>query len=109
MAGERAIASIDNSRRSAVYDQRAEIFGPGGTVCVGNWPIAEGSADDELPFFAHRYLDAYIAELDAFVECVRNDNEPLLTGKDGRAALVLAIAGFRSYVEGRPVSVSEVG
>src|SRR5438132_4501312 len=96
------IASIDNSRRSVVYDQRAEVFGPQGTVCVPNQPIDKGSADGELPFFAHRYLDAYIAELNAFVESVRKDSEPLVTGNDGRAALVLAIAAFRSYVEGRP-------
>ena len=104
-----AIASIDNSRRSAVYDQRAEVFGPDAAVCVANRPIDEGLADNELPFFAHRYLDAYIAELDAFVESVRNDSEPLVTGNDGRAALVLAIGAFRSYVEGRPVLVSEIG
>lgn len=102
-------AVIDNSRRSTMYDQRAEVFGPNGIVCVTNQPIDEGLADDELPFFAHRYLDAYIAELDAFVESVRNDSEPLVIGNDGRAALVLAIAAFRSYVEGRPVLVSEVG
>ena len=86
-----------------------EVFGPNGIVCVTNQPIDEGLADDELPFFAHRYLDAYIAELDAFVESVRNNSEPLVIGNDGRAALVLAIAAFRSYVEGRPVLVSEVG
>jgi myo-inositol 2-dehydrogenase / D-chiro-inositol 1-dehydrogenase len=104
-----AIASIDNSRQSTIYDQRAEVFGPGGVVCVANRPIDDPSAAGELPFFAYRYLDAYIAELNAFVESVRKDNEPLVTGNDGRAALVLAIAAFRSYVEGRPVLVSEIG
>jgi myo-inositol 2-dehydrogenase/D-chiro-inositol 1-dehydrogenase len=101
------IASIDNSRLSSTYDQRAEVFGPTGTVCVADQPTDDGSADDVLPFFARRYFDAYVAELSAFVECVRNDSEPLVTGKDGRAALVLAMAAFRSYVEGRPVAVSE--
>ena len=103
----RAIASIDNSRLSPVYDQRAEVFGSAGTICVANQPTDDGSADDVLPFFAQRYFDAYVAELSAFVQCVRNDSEPLVTGKDGRAALVLAMAAFRSYVEGRPVAVSE--
>jgi len=101
------LASIDNSRRSATYDQRAELFGSGGVVCVANQPTDDWSADDVLPFFAQRYFDAYVAELSAFVECVRNDSEPLVTGEDGRAALVLAMAAFRSYVEGRPVAVSE--
>ena len=35
-----AIASIDNSRRSSVYDQRAEVFGPGGVVSVENQAAA---------------------------------------------------------------------
>jgi len=104
-----AIASIVNSRRSAVYDQRAEMFGPGGSVCVANRPLTDELANDELPFFAHRYFEAYVAELNAFVESLRNDSEPLVTGEDGRAALVLAIAAFRSYDEGRTVKVSEIG
>jgi myo-inositol 2-dehydrogenase / D-chiro-inositol 1-dehydrogenase len=54
-------------------------------------------------------LDAYVTELNAFVESVRNDGAPLVTGNDGRTALVLAIAALRSYVEGRPVPVSEIG
>ncbi len=103
------IASIDNSRRSLVYDQRAEVFGPQGIVCVGNPKIDELDADDDLPFFAPRYRDSYGAELIAFVECVRDDSEPLVIGDDGRAALVLAIAAFRAYEEERPILVSEIG
>ncbi len=76
---------------------------------MANRPIDDGLTGDELPFFAYRYFDAYVAELNAFVESVRNDNEPLVTGNDGRAALVLAIAAFRSYVETRSVPVIEIG
>jgi myo-inositol 2-dehydrogenase/D-chiro-inositol 1-dehydrogenase len=101
-----ATAVIDNSRRSREYDQRVEVFGPGGMICVDNQPLAPES---DLPFFAHRYLDAYAHELGAFFDCVRTGKEPSPSGRDGRAALMLATAAFRSYREGRLVSVSEIG
>jgi myo-inositol 2-dehydrogenase/D-chiro-inositol 1-dehydrogenase len=102
-----ATAVIDNSRRSSVYDQRVEVFGPNGIVRVENQTAAPGRSG-ELPFFAHRYFDAYVAELTSFVDSVRTDSEPAVTGADGRAALVLAIAAYRSYRERRPVNVSEM-
>jgi myo-inositol 2-dehydrogenase/D-chiro-inositol 1-dehydrogenase len=102
-----ALAVIDNSRRSNVYDQRAEIFGPRGVVKVENEPGASDASD--LPFFGRRYWQAYLAELNAFVECVRTGAGPAVTGADGRAALVLAIAAYDSFREGRPVSVNEIG
>jgi len=105
-----AVASIDNSRRSSEYDQRAEVFGPDGVVCVENQTaVGQPVTDDDLPFFGHRYWDSYVAELTAFLECVRSDRQPEVSGNDGRAALVLALAVFRSYRQRRPVSVSEIG
>ena len=56
-----------------------------------------------------RYWDSYVDELNAFVECVHSGGCPDITGNDGRAALVLAMAAFRAYVEGRPMLVSEIG
>jgi hypothetical protein len=43
------------------------------------------------------------------MECMGADKQPEVTGSDGRAALVLALAALRSYREGRPVPVSETG
>ena len=103
-----AIASIDNSRRSSHYDQRAEVFGPGGVVCVENQPDPPPKTDDDAPFFAQRYGDSYVAEMRAFVESVLSSGQPEVTGSDGRAALVLALAALRSYREGRAVAVSEI-
>lgn len=103
------IASIDNSRRSNHYDQRAEVFGAGVVACVENQPGPRQPVVDDIPFFAHRYWDSYVAELSAFVECVRGDRQPEVSGNDGRAALVLALAALRSYREGRAVAVSEIG
>jgi len=105
-----AIASIDNNRRSSDYDQRAEIFGPDGVVRVENQPVeARPGAHDDLPFFAQRYGDSYAAEFSSWVECVGADKQPEVTGSDGPAALVLALAALRSYREGGPVAIGEIG
>jgi myo-inositol 2-dehydrogenase / D-chiro-inositol 1-dehydrogenase len=103
-----AIASIENSRRSSEYDQRVEVFGPRGVVRVENQGVVAPKPDGEAPFFAERYGDAYVAELRSFLDCVRADKPLEVTGRDGRAALVLALAALRSYREGRPVSGMEI-
>jgi myo-inositol 2-dehydrogenase/D-chiro-inositol 1-dehydrogenase len=57
----------------------------------------------------HRYFESYLAEMKAFTECILEGSEPPVTGADGRAAVVLAMAARRSRREGRPVDVREIG
>jgi myo-inositol 2-dehydrogenase/D-chiro-inositol 1-dehydrogenase len=112
-----ALGLIDNSRQAAYgYDQRAEIFGSAGAVealnkTPHNTRHSTGSGVQEakpLYFFLERYLDAYVAELQAFVDAVAHDQSPPVTGADGRAATVLGLAAWRSYRERRPVQVAEL-
>ena len=84
------------------------MFGPGGVVCVENQPDPPPKTDDDAHFFAQRYRDSYVAELSSFLDCVRTDKRPEVTGSDGRAALVLALAALRSYREDRAVAVNEI-
>jgi myo-inositol 2-dehydrogenase/D-chiro-inositol 1-dehydrogenase len=112
-----AMAVIDNCRHAAYgYDQRLEVFGDKGAVVVDNarsnpaslWDEA-GLHQDRPPFFfLERYARAYRDEMEAFVRCIRHDEEPPVTGADARAALVLALAAARSLQEERPVRVAEV-
>jgi predicted dehydrogenase len=44
-------------------------------------------------------------ELDSFVNWVLRDEPPVVTAQDGRAAVVLAEAAYRSIAEGRPVNI----
>jgi len=44
-------------------------------------------------------------EMQHFVDCVREDKEPLETGEDGRAVLEMVFAAYRSAAEGRQVSL----
>ncbi|NPV06521.1 MAG: inositol 2-dehydrogenase [Anaerolineae bacterium] len=112
-----ALGSIDNSRRAVYgYDQRVEVFGSRGSAAAGNQtPTNTVVADAEgihqekpLYFFLERYASAYVAELQAFCDCLRQDVPPPVTGADGRAALVAALAATRSLREHRPVRVAEV-
>lgn len=109
---------IDNSRRSAYgYDQRMEAFGSQGLAAVEN-PLehtgytrtAEGTRSSVLPhFFLERYRTSYVAAWAAFERAVRAGDPPPVTGTDGRQALVLGLAAWRSAREGRVVPVSEIG
>lgn len=111
------IGTIDNSRRATYgYDQRVEVFGSGGVILVSNKKPDEVAVSDghgthaALPlfFFVERYVDAYLAEMKAFVEAVQHDTVPLVTGRDGREPVVMAYAARLSYRENRPVLLREV-
>jgi len=111
------LGAIDNSRQAVYgYDQRVEVFGSGGVVSADNaYPntVAIGDAqrvhrDLPLNFFIERYTESYVAEIQAFVDCVVNDTPPPVTGLDGRIPVVMGYAAQKSYQEGRPVRLSEV-
>ncbi len=111
------IGTIDNSRQAVYgYDQRVEVFGSGGAVSAdNNYPNSTVVSDAQsvhrdlpLNFFVERYIDSYIAEMKAFVECVQKDLTPSVTGIDGRVPVVMGYAARKSCKENRPVSLSEI-
>jgi len=112
-----ALGTIDNSRQALYgYDQRVEILGSEGLLAAGNpgqdshiYANAQGFHTAKAPdFFLERYAEAYVGEMQAFVDSIGQGREPLVTGRDGRAAVVLAMAARRSRDEGCPVLVGEV-
>lgn len=114
----RAITTIDNSRRAVYgYDQRVEAFGSGGVASSGN-PLTTttvvrdgaGGRTATLPyFFLERYTPSYLLGWQAFIDSVREGEPPPVSGADGRAALVLGLAAWRSVREGRPVRTAQIG
>lgn len=111
------IGAIDNSRCAVYgYDQRVEVFGSRGAARTGNWypnavtvSDAKGVRRDRpMRFFLDRYIDSYAAEMLAFVDAIENDKAAPVTGHDGRAPVVMALAGMRSMRENRPVKLSEI-
>ena len=111
------VGTIDNSRQAVYgYDQRVEVFGSGGCVTAdNNYPntaiVSDASRvhrDLPLNFFIERYVDSYVAEMQAFVECVVQDTDPPVTGVDGRIPVIMGRAARKSYEENRPVKLSEI-
>lgn len=111
-----AIGMIDNSRQAVYgYDQRVEAFGSKGSANnVNLYPDAvtlnTGSAVQRaslpLNFFLERYMQSYEAELQAFVAAIQNDKPVPVTGQDGRAPVVIAMAAKQSMDENRPISIN---
>jgi myo-inositol 2-dehydrogenase/D-chiro-inositol 1-dehydrogenase len=113
-----AIGAIDNSRQAVYgYDQRLEVFCLNGmakadnelenTVTSAN---ESGFTSSRLPyFFMERYAPCYVEEVRQFVDCVRDDLPTPTTGEDGRKAVVLGYAAWKSFHENRPVKISEIG
>jgi myo-inositol 2-dehydrogenase/D-chiro-inositol 1-dehydrogenase len=108
------IGTIDNCRRASYgYDQRVEVFGSKGAVHTeNNYPnaivLSDGQSvrrDLPLNFFMDRYTEAFVAELTAFINAIREDEPVPVTGFDGRQAVVIGLAAGQSYREQRPVRV----
>jgi myo-inositol 2-dehydrogenase/D-chiro-inositol 1-dehydrogenase len=108
---------ISNSRKAVYgYDQRLEVFCAEGVAIAENeteTTLRMGDVDGfhaaRLPhFFMQRFAPCYVEEVRQFVECVRDDKTVPITGADGRAAVVLGHAAFKSMRENRPVRVSEI-
>ena len=112
-----AIGTIDNSRKAIYgYDQRVEVFGSGGMVQAHNntpdndvYFSADGvQSAKPLYFFLERYMASFIAELKDFVQSIRDDTIPPVTGIDGRIPVVIGMAAKKSYLEHRPVKLNEI-
>ncbi len=108
------ICQISNSRRAAYgYDQRVEVHGEAGMLRAENQLetsvelATKGgfTRDPAQHFFLERYGVAYVAEMRAFVEAVRNGTAPEPGIEDGLRAQMLADAATLSAESGQPVEV----
>ena len=112
------ITTIDNSRQAVYgYDQRVEAFGSGGMAASEN-PLthtgmrrsAAGTISQTIPyFFLDRYIPSYVEEWKSFVAYVADGGDSPVSANDGRAPLVIGLAAWKSYREGRPVRCDEIG
>ena len=105
---------IENSRKAVYgYDQRVEVFGSNGMAMADNKrPTStiilndSGTTQDKpLHFFLERYQTAFNSELQAFVDAVRKDEPTPVSGKDGLAPVLIALAAEESLNSGKTVKV----
>jgi myo-inositol 2-dehydrogenase / D-chiro-inositol 1-dehydrogenase len=109
---------INNSRTAVYgYDQRVELMGSAGMLVSDNRKPHElrrhsaSQTEASQPyqfFFLERYHEAFMAEIDAFVDAVEAGTKPEVGFDDGHRALILAEAAYKSLRECRLVKVSEI-
>ena len=98
------------------YDARVEIVCSEGLLIVGDLrgqaivEVRDRDVGTVTPLhrtWPERFGDAYRAEIRSFVDCALDGAAPVVTGADGRAAVVAVRAANRSWQEGRPVALAQ--
>jgi predicted dehydrogenase len=99
------------------YDARVEIIGEKGIMQIGELkrqPLTvvidreHGQVSPSWRRWPERFEWGYIKEMNHFVECAASGQQPVVGGEDGRWAVAGVLAGTRSFLEERPVLLSEV-
>lgn len=111
-----ALGVIDNSRQAHFYDQRVEVFGAEGCVTIQNDTPSSAQlytkegvySDKPLYFFLERYNDAYMKEVEAFIQAIREDVPVPVSANDGYQAELVAYAARLSMHEKRAVKIQEI-
>lgn len=95
------------------YDVRTEIVGAKGSIFIGSiqkTPVAFLAADGALQILEDHYLsrfaEAYVLELQDFVERILRERPLQVTADDGLKALAIAVAAERSLQSGRACQVA---
>jgi predicted dehydrogenase len=101
-------------------DDRSEVHGTGGVIYadlfMGNAAIsyskhgygyamekADTTVGWSFTVFEEVFNQGYPHELKHFVDCVRNNKEPLVTGDDGRVVLEIIYAAYASAGQGKKI------
>jgi predicted dehydrogenase len=101
-------------------DDRCEIYGTAGVIYadlfMGNAAItysrngygyamekADTTQGWSFTVFEEVFNQGYPHELKHFIECVRENKEPLVTGEDGRAVLEIIYAAYASAGQGKKI------
>jgi myo-inositol 2-dehydrogenase/D-chiro-inositol 1-dehydrogenase/scyllo-inositol 2-dehydrogenase (NAD+) len=99
------------------YDGRVEIIGERGIMQIGQMQSQavvvctdrdHGLVSPIYRTWAERFAWGYIREMEHFVACIQQDTPPKVGAAEGRWAVAGAIAANLSFLEERPVYLSEV-
>ena len=118
-----AIGVAENSwAKHGGMDDRIEIYGTGGVVYadlfMGNAALTYSEAGYgyamekagstkgwSFTVFEEAFNQGYPQELRHFIECLREDKDPAVTGEDGRAVLEIMMAAYHSARTGAKVKL----
>jgi len=118
-----AVGVAENSwAKHGGMDDRVEVYGTGGVIYadlfMGNAALTYSEAGYgyamekagttkgwSFTVFEEAFNQGYPQELKHFIECIREDQEPVVTGEDGRAVLEIMMAAYQSAGTGRKVNL----
>lgn len=111
-----ALGNVEVSRNAFYgYDIRTEVLGSEGAVMIGAnqyTPLVlltrAGAQHDVTPYLMERFGDAYRAQMQHFVDCLKNGQTPSVGGADALAACAIGIAASWAYHTERSVTLREV-
>jgi inositol 2-dehydrogenase len=113
-----SLGNIETSRHAFYgYDVRSEVLGSKGGLHIGMLrytPVLvmtrEGGVQhDVVPYFLERFGEAYRREIQHFVDAIRAQRAPSITGRDGLYAIEIgAAATYSAKVGGPPVTIESV-
>jgi scyllo-inositol 2-dehydrogenase (NAD+) len=114
-----AIGNIEsNAQASYGYDVRTEVVGSKGSIFIGSvhrTPMtlltSQGSNRPVADYFLSTFADAYLAEIQDFVDSILHGRPPRVTGEDGLRALEIAVAAENSHLQSKamPVAARKTG
>jgi myo-inositol 2-dehydrogenase/D-chiro-inositol 1-dehydrogenase len=94
------------------HDLRIEVIGDEGAVHIGRFrqtPVRlldRQGVHHDMPWTTpDRLGEAFVTEMQAFVDCLLDDMPPPVTGHDSRATIAVGLAATQSLHEGRPISI----
>jgi len=99
------------------YDARVEIVGERGIMQIGEMKGQavvvctdrnQGLITPICRLWPERFAWGYIREMEHFIHCIETDTPPTVDGIDGRWAVAGVLASAKSFLEERPVYLSEV-
>lgn len=97
------------------YDVRAEVIGTEGALQIGSVRRGDvtllnesGATVETTPWFAERFGEAYRAEIEAFVDAVREGHAASPGIEDARRSLLVALTARASYERGVTREVPEL-
>ena len=118
-----AIAIAENSwAKHGGMDDRVEVYGTDGVIYadlfMGNSALtysekgygyamekAGSTKGWTFTIFEEAFNQGYPQELKHFIDCVREDKQPIVTAEDGRAVLEIMYAAYQSARTGAKVSL----
>lgn len=111
-----ALGNVEVSRNAFYgYDIRTEILGSEGALQIGrhqHTPLLmltrAGAQYNVTPYLMERFGDAYRAQLQHFVQCLREGHAPAVGGEDTLVACTIAVAATKAYQTSQPVKLSDL-